>query len=1122
MSTFQILHISDLHITEKESFDTNVVLDPLIDRIKKDQKSGLKPEIVVVSGDIANTGVMAEYELAKKFFDKVLGCLKIGPEGLFIVPGNHDVNRKAYRPKDIPAYETMKELNHELENYLDDLLKGMDDYFSFVESNYSHLKSTKDRLVPFVCDYEAECGKRIGLVGLNSAWMCRKSPDKEEIAIGEYQIKNAMEELCQKGDMNLQISIFHHPMHWLWPKDCKICRKYLNESILLCGHLHDTMGEYREDLEGFIYQFIAGGAYLSSDSKWPNRFQYITVDWDKVGVRLDYRKFDEDSRKWCPESKKGDDSKKFFDLVKPAKREDKPEIERPLERPETYFEWVTDNYGHMDADKLYGKGDAFPLSLPEIFIPLYTNEPGKKTDKDPGFEERQRPVDVEALIAKNDYLLIEGHAGSGKTTLLKHLAYCLAQKKRENIHIKGMEGFLPILVILKDLNGFFSGLTKNSDTSSDAEAILTWYLRAKMGSVLNIETVKKFVKAKQAAFLLDGLDELQPKYRDGVVNAFSDLRVKNKGIKVVFTGRPHGMEGAAVKRLGDRQIYIHTLNMDQVNEFIRKWFAYLYPGSTGIGRKNAEAMIGEIKDHPGIAQLIDNPLMLTAICILYHDGKELPGQRAELYKKFIDNLLYRRFVDPEIAHDCLKTLAFRMHEKGVRSVDRDFVTGVLSSVYKQRQNETEKDHKKLIDRQFDDMEPKCGMLKFENGQYSFWHLTFQEFLAADYIADNFSDHVRAIERFWDDDWYKEVIELYIGYLSIEHKQTANEIVGSALDAKDKAPFSRWRLASRSILDIHKNRRSEDVEQKARKRMLEILEAVKKPEILADAGETLGWLGDTRDLKAFVKVEGGEYKLEKIGKVTIKPFEIGKYTVTNSWFQEFMAASGYENRDYWSLEGRKWLEQSKVKQPRSWDDRKWKCPNSPVVGVTWYEAHAFTRWLTLERKDGYEYSLLTENQWQAAAAGFAGRKYPWGNEWDKNKCNNREIKIEKTSTVGLFKQGNTPEGVSDLSGNVWEWTLSDYHSGNELNDFTFDAEFQKLLDERKYGEYISKRDEKSRQLPVLRGGSWDLVAEDCRLPLCGSLLRQPGLQALHYRFSLRQDLNFALLIFYPLSPEAKRA
>jgi hypothetical protein len=130
----------------------------------------------------------------------------------------------------------------------------MTEYFGFTETHLSHLESVQHRLVPFVNTFDAKCGKRIGFVGLNSAWMCRKSPDEKTIiAIGEFQVKTAMKQL--KGEVDLQVVLFHHPLDWLWPVDRKICRTYLNNSILLSGHLHDVEAGYHRDLYGSIYQF---------------------------------------------------------------------------------------------------------------------------------------------------------------------------------------------------------------------------------------------------------------------------------------------------------------------------------------------------------------------------------------------------------------------------------------------------------------------------------------------------------------------------------------------------------------------------------------------------------------------------------------------------------------------------------------------------------------------------------------------------------------------------------------------------------------------------------------------------------------------------------------------------
>ena len=756
--------------------------------------------------------------------------------------------------------------------------------------------------------------------------------------------------------------------------------------------------------------------------------------------------------------------------------------------PEDYKNWIIDHCSYMGIDRLREKGNVIQVRLPEIFIPLYAYAPKLETSNaGPAshvlsaqagragheFGIKESPEDIEELIGENEYLLIEGGPGCGKTTLLKHLSYSLVQKT----DVKGLRGFLPVLIFIKDLKGFFESNKKPKPKASTAEGFMSYYFKDTENG-LDIETIRAFCRAKKAVFLLDGLDEIMPEYRDIIVGSLWDFRRKNSGIKLVLSGRPHCIEGATVDRLGDRHIKIHALNMEQVQDFIRRWYRYIYHQGSKIGEKTAIDMIGEVKAHPGISNLIDNPLMLTAICILYYDGREIPGQRAELYKKFIDNLLYKRFDGPEKVYEYLKALAFRMHSEGVGGVDRSFAIKVLKSIYEKGDEEDVKEYGKRMEDLFDSIEPNCGLLRFDDGQYSFRHLTFQEFLAAVYMVDEDIERNEIVGRYWNDERYREVIELYAGYLSLYNKGSANRIIENVINKKDKPPFKRWFLASNALQDIHKDRRQTGTLKKVKDRMLEIVSEDYKPEILAEAGKILGWLGDPRDHKEFVKVTGGKYKLDR-GIVDIRPVEIGKYPVTNSWYAEFIRDGGYGNEGYWSGEGLKWLAYTKTDQPGYWDDRKWKCPNSPVVGVSWYEAYAFARWLTDTMEDGHEYCLPNEDEWEAAASGIDGRKYPWGNEWDKDKCNSKETGLNKTTPVGIFKNGDTPDGISDLGGNVWEWTLSDYHSMECMNDFVFDREMQKLYDEEKYDEYVSKLKEKNRELPVLHGGSWLDYGDYCR-------------------------------------------
>lgn len=112
-----------------------------------------------------------------------------------------------------------------------------------------------------------------------------------------------------------------------------------------------------------------------------------------------------------------------------------------------------------------------------------------------------------------------------------------------------------------------------------------------------------------------------------------------------------------------------------------------------------------------------------------------------------------------------------------------------------------------------------------------------------------------------------------------------------------------------------------------------------------------------------------------------------------------------------------LEATKRLEPKFWQNAEFNGPKQPVIGVTWADANAYAAWAGKQ--------LPTEAQWEFAARGKENRKYPWGAvEPDPTLCNYGDY-LNMPSIITMHEEGDTPEGIHDLAGNVYEWTQDCY-------------------------------------------------------------------------------------------------
>jgi formylglycine-generating enzyme required for sulfatase activity len=190
------------------------------------------------------------------------------------------------------------------------------------------------------------------------------------------------------------------------------------------------------------------------------------------------------------------------------------------------------------------------------------------------------------------------------------------------------------------------------------------------------------------------------------------------------------------------------------------------------------------------------------------------------------------------------------------------------------------------------------------------------------------------------------------------------------------------------------------------------------------------------------------------RLDLDAFLLDAYEVTNERFARFVSATG--DRTDAEKEGWAWVWTGKWDKIRGADWRHPKGPQSsikglethPVVQVSWNDASAYCRWA--------EKRLPTEAEWEKAARGTDGRRWPWGDTFDRKRVNiaGAEDGFAETAPVGSFPDGVSPYGVHDLAGNVWKW-VADWYAGDS---------YQKAPARNPKGPTTGK-------LRVVRGGSW---------------------------------------------------
>lgn len=448
--------------------------------------------------------------------------------------------------------------------------------------------------------------------------------------------------------------------------------------------------------------------------------------------------------------------------------------------------------------------------------------------------------------------------------------------------------------------------------------------------------------------------------------------------------------------------------------------------------KESDTRHAMLKDRRQMIVLCRNPYLLNRVCLLYSDLKKLPDNRGALFATFVDRLLKREekvakaigaaWIDQTLIRRGLAQVAYELNKK--TEMQLEHAEAVL------KQHVPEADGGLLL------RLAMAANLLDVGGEVRFTHQLLQEYFASEVLGalmDAKTDPaiLWKPENWWQSTGREETAILLAGvradpeavarWIAPAQPWFAIEILRQPDFALDLSKISKW---TRNILVSSAQVKQDEVNPVGRAAVYRVLG-------LFEEDHRLGIDLDIDNLPEFdwVDIPAGEflYGNDKKRRNIKKTFKISRYPVTYKQFQVFIDSSdGFHDPRWWNGLA------ADDKHKSAPVEQRFKYANHPRERVSWYDSIAFCRWLSfkwggkwgIDEVEEWLVRLPTEFEWEKAARGTDGREYPYKGKFDETKGNTRETGINQTSAVGIFPNSASPYGVLDMSGNVWEWCLTD--------------------------------------------------------------------------------------------------
>ncbi|MFZ1643054.1 MAG: DUF4062 domain-containing protein [Candidatus Contendobacter sp.] len=419
---------------------------------------------------------------------------------------------------------------------------------------------------------------------------------------------------------------------------------------------------------------------------------------------------------------------------------------------EAYLAWLRRTCESVELLGLDLK-DSQNVRLGQVYVPAVTAR--KADDKRKAEFDREQQHDLLLHRLGAESLYVPGAPGAGKTTFCRWLALVVACGSLPTHPLETPAEFeerlpddlrdrFPLLCRLREWADHDTCLAGNGHwTQAQLEAALAGWLAAAKPGGLTPEVWREEMKQGRCLLILDGADEVPEtlgphRPRRNLLSGLADALPEwlKAGNRVLLTSRPYGLDDEDRRRLKLPLAELGELPQPLQETFVRRWYAAADPPRA---EEKASGLLAHLGGRPDLAELRANPMLLTALCIKYDEGQRLPQDFYRLYDSVVNQVLYKRYLtenERDRARLRLSALALGMHqgttkrrttpapEVGIDEIDR-----ILAKLAKSDWT-TEGGGADAASRREDLLSNSGLLLPHAGRRAGFYHLTFQEFLAA--------------------------------------------------------------------------------------------------------------------------------------------------------------------------------------------------------------------------------------------------------------------------------------------------------------------------------------------------------------------------------------------------------